>query len=117
MRTEVTVIGGSDPSAELASLFNWLNRDDFQGHVDIQRKPMKPGEMGAISDTLAVTLGAGGAGTALINSIALWIRMRRSAVRLKIRATNGVEIELSADNVENLENIIERFGQLTDQSQ
>ncbi len=115
MSVTITASGVADIHGEVAALRSWLNLDDsYRGRVEVVRNAVEPGEMGSVADTLVVALGVGGAGTALINTLALWIKTRRSAVRLKVREAGGREIELEADNLKDIDNIIERFGRAGD---
>jgi len=100
---------GQRDETELQSLFAWLQQERPRpGRVTLQTAEPAPGTMGALTDTLQVALGAGGAGTVLAGSVATWLRARRRPVRLHLRRRDGEELSIDAD-VKHPEAVIEEF--------
>ncbi|MGW3447327.1 effector-associated constant component EACC1 [Streptomyces sp. NPDC001076] len=59
-------LSGEDVETELLALRDWLDLEDvLRGRVDVRRRMMQPGHMGAGFDVLMVALGSGGAGAVL----------------------------------------------------
>lgn len=85
-RAIITVSADREPDEELASLDQWL-RDEplLRGKVDRRRPAPRAGEMGALTDALVVALGGGGVGAVLAESVTLWLRQRRSDVKIVIK--------------------------------
>lgn len=101
------------PEAELRSLATWLSQE-----ADLRASPvswappaLRPGEMGGMADVLIVTLGSGGAGAVLAQSISLWLKTRVTELRLKISTEYG-SVELDARNMGDAEALIERVAAL-----
>lgn len=88
-------VSGGDAVAELPALEKWLAGErDLSGRVRAVRRPPREGELGAVSDMLAVALGSGGAGVALARSLTVWLRTRRPEVTVTVTSPSGsVEIE------------------------
>ncbi|WP_445151051.1 effector-associated constant component EACC1 [Baekduia sp. Peel2402] len=98
MDVEITPATASTGEDELRSLHAWLLREPGVYRVTLSPARAAPGEMGGLSDTLQVALGAGGAGTVLAGSIATWLSTQRKHVTLRLRdAQSGREIEVDAD--------------------
>jgi hypothetical protein len=109
MEVEITAeISGQSSEPELRSLFRWLQEESPRpGRVEIIRRKPGPGQMGAVTDTLQIALGAGGAITVLAGSVSAWMKTRRERVILRLRH-NGEEALLDAE-VKDAEAVIERF--------
>jgi hypothetical protein len=105
----VQVDGGND-EAELRSLYNWLRRDDdLRGsHIDRAAPGPGPEDMGALSDAVVVSLGTGGVGVAVVQSLSTWLRTRGAHVRLKIRGPHG-ELDVDMERVRDPEALVARF--------
>ena len=99
MDLSIKVVGATD-EAELRTLYDCLLREDDlrASRIDWMRAQPRPEEMGALSDALVVSLGAGGAGVALVQSLATWLRTRGADIRLKIVGPHG-EIEVDAKRI------------------
>jgi hypothetical protein len=109
MDLRVRVVGGVDET-ELKSLYDWLRRDEDLPSSRIRWAETRPGaeEMGALSDALVVSLGTGGAGVALVQSLATWLRTRGTDVRLRIHGPYG-EIDVDAKRLRDPEAFVARF--------
>jgi hypothetical protein len=64
----------------------------------------RPGQLGAVSETLVVALGSGGAITVLVSTLAgalkTWLSLpRRSDVKIRIRRADGNSVEIDAKRV------------------
>jgi hypothetical protein len=68
--------------------------------------------MGAVSDTLQIALGAGGAATVLAGSVSTWLSTRRQNVTMVLRRPDGKRLEIDA-RVKDPEAMIESFLQVT----
>ncbi|TCO50678.1 effector-associated constant component EACC1 [Actinocrispum wychmicini] len=94
MEARVSVSGGAD---ELTSLRQWLTaEDEFRGRVRVQRAPIEPDQMGVVADALQVALSDKGALTVLAGSVAVWLRQRRSKLKVKIVNPDGSTQEITA---------------------
>src|SRR4051812_22664993 len=71
---------------------------ELRGRSRSEAQPGRPGEMGGYADVLQVAVGSGGAITMLVASVATWLRMRRSNVRIQLRR-GEVEVTLDAEHV------------------
>jgi hypothetical protein len=117
MNTTITLTGSLDTARDMASLFAWLNDDDeLRGRVQVVRGPTPAGAMGSITDVLTVALGVGGAGTALVNVLSLWIRSQRSQVRLTVKRSDGRQIELQASNIADVRGLVEQLDRKHDET-
>lgn len=97
MEARVLLSGGEDAQDELSSLRQWLaDEAEFRGRVRVERAPVEPGHMGAITDALQVALSNEGALTVLAGSVAVWLRQRRSKLTVKIVNEDGSSQEISA---------------------
>lgn len=88
---------------ETLSLLAWLKREDsFRGHVELLHVPPAPGHMGSALETVSVLAGSGGAVTALVGTLSVWMRNRGAKVAVKI--TKGRRsVTLSGDRVHKAE--------------
>jgi hypothetical protein len=108
VQARVRITGTGDIATELASLREWLGREsELRGRVVTERAPIGPNQMGAVLDTLAVALGSGGAITVLANSVAVWLRHRRSDVKIEVTAPDGATVSVTADRVPDAATVIE----------
>jgi hypothetical protein len=91
--------------ADLESLDDWLRGErELAGRVTVAGPPPRPGELGAVSATLVVALGSGGAITVLLSALAgalkTWLSLpRRSDVKIKIHRADGNSVEIDAKRV------------------
>ncbi|MBL1120587.1 hypothetical protein JK364_51125 [Streptomyces sp. 110] len=92
MSTKIRLSGAQAQSA-LVELSDWLSREDLlRGRISIERGPIQPEQMGAISDVLLVALSANGAGVALATSLSVWIKHRRPSIDLEVTNENGQSV-------------------------
>ena len=97
MEARLLLSGGEDAQDELGSLRQWLSAEaEFRGRVRVERAPIEPGQMGAVSDALQVALSNEGALTVLAGSVAVWLRQRRSKLTVKIVNSDGSSQEITA---------------------
>jgi hypothetical protein len=91
--------------ADLESLDDWLRGErELAGRVTVAGPAPRPGELGAVSATLVVALGSGGAITVLLSALAgalkTWLSLpRRSDVKIKIHRADGNSVEIDAKRV------------------
>lgn len=101
MDVEIRVAESGDFGREFAALYDWLLKEpEFRGHVKVIRAAPGPDEMGSLPEVLMVALGAGGAGTVLANTLSVWIKSRRTSVRLMVKCGKAREVELEAEGIE-----------------
>ncbi|MFF8775374.1 hypothetical protein [Kitasatospora sp. NPDC015120] len=99
MDVHISVTGG-ETVAEAESLTDWLRGEPGLRGVVLTGRAPRPGEMGAVLDTVSVALGAGGGLSVLASSLRAWFAQpRRSDVRLRIRRPGGATVELDAKRV------------------
>ena len=90
---------------DLESLDDWLRGEgELAGRVTVAGPGPRAGELGAVSETLVVALGSGGAITVLVSSLAgalkAWLTLpRRSDVKIKIHRADGNSVEIDAKRV------------------
>lgn len=95
MDVEIAVTGANDPRGELVALRQWLiQADDYRGRVDFAPAEVQDGELGALQELLLAAIAAGGL-DALGQTIAVWLRTRRSDIKVTLRADGTVK-EVSA---------------------
>ncbi|MBT3152639.1 hypothetical protein HTV45_17460 [Streptomyces sp. CHD11] len=92
----LTVDGGID---EVLSLQRWLSgHDDFAGRTRLRREEPGPGQMGAVLETITVAAGGGGAVTALIGTLSVWMRHRGTKITATVKKGDR-SVTISADRV------------------
>ena len=70
---------------DLRQLANWLrDEDELRGRVRLVERPIEPGHMGGVLDTVQIVATSGTA-TALVTSLFGWLRHRRTAERVTLR--------------------------------
>ncbi|MFK4224230.1 hypothetical protein [Streptomyces sp. NPDC019890] len=86
--------------ADLRSLEQWLLQEPGLRQARITRPAPapRPGEMGAVSEILLASLGAGGAGAVMANSVSVWLQSRVTQVKVRIEGPQG-SLEVEAGNV------------------
>ncbi|WP_341514535.1 hypothetical protein AAC389_29840 (plasmid) [Rhodococcus qingshengii] len=85
---------------DLVLLMEWFRRDEaLRGRVQLQASSPHDGQMGGLADVLMVALGAGGVGTALVQSIKAWYTTRHSDLNLKVTLPNGTEVLVEGKRV------------------
>lgn len=103
MEIRVSVANGN--VADLESLDDWLRGErELAGRVKLAGPAPRAGELGALTETLVVAVGSGGAitvvGAALAGALKAWLSQpRRSDVTLKIRRPDGTSVEVNAKRV------------------
>ncbi len=104
MRVEISVdpVDGAhrrgDRSRELA---DWLRREDpLRGHVRLSPGAIDAEQMGAVTDTIAIAVGTGGAGTALARTLVAWISHRTTDVKLTLTRPEGTKLSIDAQRVD-----------------
>jgi Effector Associated Constant Component 1 len=99
---KVTLVG---PQAgdEARELRHWLTYEaELRGRVRLIEPAPEPGSLGALVDTLVVSLGPGGA-TAFATALVSWIRHRTGDTRAVVRQPDGTQVEVSARRVRGLD--------------
>jgi hypothetical protein len=92
-------ISGGDEVGELTALAGWLGAERaLQGAVRVVRGDIGEAELGGGLDALSVAVGSGGVGVALAQSLSVWLRARRSDIKVTVTA-GGRTIEVDARSV------------------
>ncbi|MFY1691869.1 effector-associated constant component EACC1 [Plantactinospora sp. WMMB782] len=92
----VTVDGGLE---EVLSLQRWLSeQDDFAGRARLLRSDPGPGQMGTVLDTITIAAGGGGALTALLGTMSVWMRHRGAKITATVKKGNR-SVTIDADRV------------------
>jgi hypothetical protein len=105
---EVTVrVDAEHLGDELRSLREWMIADaELRGRVHLTVRPPEPGKLGAVSDSLTVALGSGGAVTATATAVSTvlitWIRRRAGTITVKLTRPDGASVEYHAENIRGL---------------
>ncbi|MGW4369816.1 effector-associated constant component EACC1 [Nocardia takedensis] len=97
------LIHGDADSDELTRLLDVMRYEDaLRGRVRPRPVPVRPDEMGAISDALVLTVGSGGAvgiAAAITRSLSVWFTHTRSELKLNLTAADGTTIKVEAKRV------------------
>jgi hypothetical protein len=97
MEARLSLAGTDNAQDELVALRQWLTDEpEFRGRVRAGQARPQPGQMGGAVDVLTVALGSGGALAILANSVSVWLRQRRSALKVKIVNPDGSSQEITA---------------------
>ncbi|MBC3990919.1 hypothetical protein H8N00_18960 [Streptomyces sp. AC563] len=106
-------VRGADSDSLLRSLRDWLSREDaLRGRVALCPRPIAEGEMGGLVEALVVSLGSGGAGALIVQSVSTWLGQRRSDVTVTIKASDGREVTVDARCVRDPQAIISEVERL-----
>ncbi|MGP3969668.1 effector-associated constant component EACC1 [Streptomyces sp. 6N223] len=95
------VRGAAGEAADaMLALESWLRDEpELRGRVRPLRAAPRAGEMsGGLVEALAVTL-ATGVSAALVRSLPIWLKQRRSRVEIVLKKDSGETIRVTADNV------------------
>ncbi|MER7844005.1 hypothetical protein ABTZ03_08645 [Kitasatospora sp. NPDC096077] len=89
--TEIQIrLAGRDTIGETAALWEWLREEDeFRGRVRAVTRPPGAGELGGAVEVLQVALGTTGAAGVLARSLTVWMRTRRSDVKITVSRSPG----------------------------
>jgi hypothetical protein len=106
MSLVVKLAAGSAGSADadIADLAAWLEaEDELRGRVRREPAAVPDGALGATIAQLALSLGSGGAVTAMASVLIAWLRRRTGSVSVILTRPDGSRVELSADRVRALD--------------
>jgi len=108
MDAEIEITGGT--GGELADLSEWLgDEDELRGRVRAVRSPVGDTELGAVTELLAIALGAGGAGTVLASSLKTWLITRKTTAKITVKSAGRsvtLEIQTAGEVTPLLEQIL-----------
>jgi len=91
----ITIADLDRPAADLDSLARTLRVDSALRTVDIDARTTLPdAAMGPVTDALLLSFGSGGVGVAVMQTILAWLRSRRSDITLRVKRTDGSEVEI-----------------------
>jgi hypothetical protein len=101
-------VEGAGAEDGLEELQDWLRHEpEFRGRVTPVDRPPDPGELGTTIDLLSVALGSGGALSVLAASLkGFFAQMRRSDLRIIVKAPDGGSVEIDAKRVKDAEVLI-----------
>jgi hypothetical protein len=114
MRVKILVDGihRDDRAQELVA---WLRREDrLRGRVQLSPATIGPGQMGAVTDTIAIALGTGGAGTVLARALIAWISHRTTDVKLTLTRPEGTELSIDAHRVDDPQALLASIADFLD---
>lgn len=109
--TEIWLIEEKSGSEALLDLQSWLKNQQISG-LRIERVNCipDPEKMGITDSVLSLSYASGGALKRIVQSIDAWSKSRNPKVKIKMKdSKSGLEIELNAENLPNLESVVERF--------
>jgi hypothetical protein len=111
---DLVIAVGSKGARDLPDLYAWLRQEDeFRGNVRIERRALDPDKMGAIPELIAVAVGSGGAASVLARSLSTWLAHRKSDVTLRITSHDGRTVELNAQRVTDVNELLHEVLQET----
>jgi hypothetical protein len=109
------VVSGVGADSQLRSLREWLLReDDLRGCLELRNRPVAPDQMGGVLDLLAVTLGTGGAGVVLAQSLSTWLTQRRTDVTVTVKARDGREVSVDVRRARDPQAVIREVASLVE---
>lgn len=112
------VRGGAAAGGDLEGLKRALLRDDELRSIDVDTEAAQPaagedaGHMGAISEVLAVSFGAGGSGVAVVQAVCAWLRSQRQEISVKL-TTKQRTIEISVSQAKDSAQVIALLHELS----
>lgn len=111
-------VDGTDDNADLEALTRWFaDEPDLRGLVKPAPAVPSQHELGAVTDILMATFGAGGAGAVFAGSLKTFFAQPRGAkVRLVWTRPDGTKLELDADRVKRF-SVTELTEQMLEASQ
>lgn len=95
--------------SELTSLYAWLQCvDEFRGRVERVGAVSKPGEMGGLTEMLAVALSSGGAGAVLVRTLPTWLSMRRAKINIEFSSGKRTQrVQIDAANATDAQRLLQ----------
>ena len=99
---EIRISMADGALTELESLNDWLGGErELAGRVKLASAEPREGELGALSESLVVAVGSGGAISVLAASLKAWLSLpRRSDVRIRIHRGDGSSVDIDAKRVD-----------------
>ncbi|MFI1524638.1 effector-associated constant component EACC1 [Kitasatospora cineracea] len=102
-------LSGADPIGETAALWEWLRGEEqLRGLVRAVTPPPGEGELGGAVEVLQVALGATGAAGVLARSLTVWLRTRRSDLKVTVTRDGATTVEVSNLAPDQVEGILRR---------
>ena len=104
---DVAIAVGSESARDVPDLYAWLRQEDeFRAKVSFLHTSPEAGEMGAIPELIVVAVGSGGAVSILARSLSTWLAHRKSDVTLRVTGHDGRSVELSAQRVSDVDELL-----------
>lgn len=114
----ISTAPGEAEATHLVSLRDWLAAEELlRGRVYFPAQSLRPGEMGAALDVLAVALGSGGAGAVLARSLSTWLVQRRADVIVRLSRKDGQDVVVEVHRSSDPQAVINSVGQLLESRQ
>jgi len=103
-------VEGGDRVTGLEELSAWLREEEgLRGLVTSKRAAPRPGELGAVTDVLVATVGAGGTLSVLAASLRSYFSQpRRADVWIAITGPDGHRVEIDAKHVDDVDLLLRR---------
>ncbi|HEX5120579.1 MAG TPA: hypothetical protein VFW65_35820 [Pseudonocardiaceae bacterium] len=99
MRVQI-LVDGIHRDDQAHELIAWLRREDrLRGRVQLSPTTIGPGQMGSVTDTIAIAMGTGGAGTVVARALVAWVSHRTTDVKLTLTRPEGTELSIDAHRV------------------
>ncbi|MEV7215364.1 hypothetical protein AB0O31_19995 [Kitasatospora cineracea] len=93
-------LSGADPIGETAALWEWLRGEEqLRGLVKAVTPPPGEGELGGAVEVLQVALGTTGVVGVLARSLTVWLRTRRSDLKVTVARDGGGETTVEVSNL------------------
>jgi hypothetical protein len=91
-------VTSADERTQIEELRAWLAEEPgIRGRIRHVGNRAEPGQLGFLTDVLAVAVGSGGTLTVLASSLSVWLKQpRRSDVRVTVHAPDKTVVDLSA---------------------
>ena len=97
-------VDAEGPGAEVRSLQEWLVAEPgLRGRVRLVQPAPQAGTLGGAVEALTVAVGQGGAVTALVSVLVVWIRRRVGDVSVTLTRPDGTSISVDATHVRGLD--------------
>jgi Effector Associated Constant Component 1 len=109
--TEVHIIEGENTFEELTSLQDWIRNQKINGlRIELANPPTSDESMGSLSSAISLYHTSKDTLKQTFQSIDAWSKNRNPKIQVKMKnLKSGFEIEINAENISNLETVIDRF--------
>jgi Effector Associated Constant Component 1 len=105
-------IQGEDATEDVAfSLKDWIHQEQISGlkQVSTDDGQTEPGKMGIDPITVLSVVLASKAVVELVKAIHVWIQATRPKVKIKVQFSEGMFVEIDAENLSETDELLEQF--------